>query len=72
MLLWKRRPRASQLLADLADPGLGLDAVVIGGAAAGVLRDQYSLVIVVFAHYGVELWVREVGGPIDPDLRLTT
>ena len=29
-LPWKRRPRAAQLLADLADPGRGYDAVVIG------------------------------------------
>jgi hypothetical protein len=37
-LPWKRRPRAARLLADLADPHRGFDAVVIGGAAAGVLR----------------------------------
>ena len=29
-LPWKRRPRAAQLLADLADPGRGFDGVVIG------------------------------------------
>ena len=29
--------------------------------------NQYSLTMPVFMHYGVELWVPEVGGLIDPD-----
>ena len=66
-LPWKRRPRAAQLLADLADPGRGFDAVVIGEPQRAFYGNQYSLVMPVFAHYGVELWVPEVGGPIDPD-----
>ncbi len=66
-LPWKRRPRAAQLLADLADPHRGFDAVVIGEPQRAFYGNQYSLVMPVFAHYGVELWVPEVGGPIDPD-----
>src|SRR6266704_988759 len=66
-LPWKRRPRAAQLLADLADPGRGFDAVVIGEPQRAFYGNQYSLVMPVFTHYGVELWVPEVGGPIDPD-----
>lgn len=66
-LPWKRRPRAAQLLADLADPGRGFDAVVIGEPQRAFYGNQYSLIMPVFAHYGVELWVPEVGGPIDPD-----
>jgi len=66
-LPWKRRPRAAQLLADLADPGRGFDAVVIGEPQRAFYGNQYSLVMPVFAHYGVGLWVPEVGGPIDPD-----
>ena len=66
-LPWKRRPRAAQLLADLADPDRGFDAVVIGEPQRAFYGNQYSLVMPVFAHYGVELWVPEVGGPIDPD-----
>ena len=34
----QRRPEASKLLAALADPDRGFDAVVVGGAAAGLLR----------------------------------
>jgi site-specific DNA recombinase len=66
-LPWKRRPRAAQLLADLADPGRGFDAVVIGEPQRAFYGNQYSLVMPIFAHYGVQLWVPEVGGPIDPD-----
>jgi site-specific DNA recombinase len=66
-LPWKRRPRAAQLLADLADPGRGFDAVVIGEPQRAFYGNQYSLIMPVFAHYGVGLWVPEVGGPIDPD-----
>jgi site-specific DNA recombinase len=66
-LPWKRRPRASQLLADLADPDRGFDAVVIGEPQRAFYGNQYSLTMPVFTHYGVELWVPEVGGPVDPD-----
>jgi len=66
-LPWKRRPRAARLLADLADPDRGFDAVVIGEPQRAFYGNQYSLVMPVFTHYGVQLWVPEVGGPIDPD-----
>src|SRR5690349_12145965 len=66
-LPWKRRPRAAQLLTDLADSGRGFDAVVIGEPQRAFYGNQYSLVMPVFAYYGVELWVPEVGGPVDPD-----
>jgi site-specific DNA recombinase len=63
-LPWKRRPRANELLTALADPNRGFDAVVIGQRA--FYGNQYSLTMPVFEHYGVQLWVPEVGGPIDP------
>jgi site-specific DNA recombinase len=66
-LPWARRPQAAQLLADLANPGRGFDAVVIGEPQRAFYGNQYSLTMPVFTHYGVELWVPEVGGPIDPD-----
>ena len=66
-LPWMRRPRAAQLLADLANPDRGFDAVVIGEPQRAFYGNQYSLTMPVFTHYGVELWVPEVGGPIDPD-----
>ena len=66
-LPWKRRPRAAQLVADLADPRRGFSAVVIGEPQRAFYGRQYSLTMPVLTHYGVQLWVPEVGGPVDPD-----
>jgi site-specific DNA recombinase len=63
---WQRRPQASRLLADLRDPGRGFEAVVIGEPHRAFYGNQYGLTFPVFQHYGVPLWVPEVGGPIDP------
>ncbi|MGW9205648.1 recombinase family protein [Embleya sp. NPDC055664] len=65
-LPWKRRPRAAALLQALKEPDRGFDAVVIGEPQRAFYGNQYSLTHPVFVHYGVELWVPEVGGPIDP------
>src|SRR6266568_675633 len=65
-LPWKRRPRAAQLLADLSDPGRGFDGVVIGEPQRAFYGNQFGLTFPVFTHYGVELWVPEVGGAVDP------
>ena len=66
-LPWQRRPEASRLLATLADPRRGFDAVVIGEPHRAFYGNQFGLTLPIFAHYGVQLWVPEVGGPIDPD-----
>jgi DNA invertase Pin-like site-specific DNA recombinase len=66
-LPWKRRPRAAALLAALADPARGFGAVVIGEPQRAFHGNQYGLTMPVFTHFGVELWVPEVGGAIDPD-----
>ena len=66
-LPWQRRPRANALLAALADPHRGFNAVVIGEPQRAFYGNQYGLTMPVFTHYGVQLWVPEVGGPIDPD-----
>src|SRR6266487_6219360 len=47
-LPWMRRPRAAQLLADLANPHRGFDAVVIGEPQRAFYGNQYSLTIPVF------------------------
>ncbi|WP_261568964.1 recombinase family protein [Frankia gtarii] len=65
-LPWKRRPQASLLLDALRDPARGFDAVVIGEPHRAFYGNQYGLTMPVFEHYGVTLWVPEVGGPIDP------
>lgn len=65
-LPWKRRPEAARLLAALADPDRGFDAVVIGEPARAFYGNQFGLTFPVFVHYGVQLWVPEIGGAIDP------
>ena len=66
-LPWKRREEASRLLDAIKRPDRGFDAVVIGEPHRAFYGNQYALTFPVFVHYGVELWVPEVGGKIDPD-----
>lgn len=66
---WKRRPEASRLLADVARPALerGWDAVVIPEPQRAFEGEQFALTFPLFVHFGVALWVPEVGGAIDPE-----
>jgi hypothetical protein len=50
--------------APLARPGF--EAVVIGEPARAFYGNQFGLTFRLFVHYGVALWVPEVGGRIDP------
>lgn len=61
-----RRPEATALLAELKNPNREFDAVVIGEPHRAFYGNQYGLTFPLFEHYGVPLWVPEVGGPIDP------
>ena len=63
---WQRRPEATALLAELKNPAREFDAVVIGEPHRAFYGNQYGLTFPVFDHYGIPLWVPEVGGPIDP------
>ncbi|SCL27542.1 hypothetical protein GA0070624_3522 [Micromonospora rhizosphaerae] len=62
----KGRPEASRLLAALRDPHRGFDAVVIGEPQRAFYGNQFGLTLPLFEHYGVSLWVPEVGGAVDP------
>jgi site-specific DNA recombinase len=64
---WRRRPEAARLLAAIKSADRDFDAVVIGEPQPAFYGNQYSLTYPVLQHFGVELWVPEVGGPIDPE-----
>jgi len=53
VLPWARRPQAAALLAAMADPGRGFDAVVIGEYERAFYGSQYALMAPLFEHYGV-------------------
>lgn len=65
-LPWKRRPEAAALLDAFRDPNRGFGGVVIGEPARAFYGNQFGLTFPVFVHYGIELWVPEVGGRVDP------
>ncbi|MEU4427882.1 recombinase family protein [Actinoplanes sp. NPDC024001] len=66
-LPWKRRPEAARLLTALRDQNRGFQAVVIGEPHRAFYGNQFSLTVPVFTHFGIQLWVPEIGGPLDPD-----
>lgn len=51
-LPWKRRPRATELLADLEDPGRGWSELVIGEPQRAFYGPQFSLTFPLLTHYG--------------------
>jgi hypothetical protein len=65
VLPWARRPQAAALVAQLADPDRGWDAIVIGEYERAFYGSQYALMAPLFEHYGVSLWMPEVGGRVD-------
>src|SRR5438034_1265064 len=62
---WARRPQAAALVAALADPDRGWNAIVIGEYERAFYGSQYSAMAPLFEHYGVQLWMPETGGRVD-------
>jgi hypothetical protein len=65
VLAWARRPQAAALVAALADPDRGWDAIVIGEYERAFYGNQYASTAPLFEHYGIQLWTPEVGGRVD-------
>jgi len=63
-LPWARRPQAAALVATLADPDRGWDAIVTGEYERAFYGTQYASMAPLFAHYGIALWTPEAGGPV--------
>lgn len=63
---WPERPQASLLLAALARPDRGFDAIVVGEFERAFYADQYAQLAPVFAEHHVQLWLPELDGPVDP------
>ena len=66
---WARRLQAAALVAQLADPDRGWDAVVIGEYERAFCGSQYAAMAPLFEHYGIQLWMPEAGGRGQPRLR---
>ena len=64
-LPWARRPEAAALVAQLADPDRGWDAIVIGEYERAFYGSQYASMAPLFEHYSIQLWMPEVGGQVD-------
>ena len=64
-LPWTRRPQAAAMVAALADPDRGWDAIVIGEYERAFYGSQYATIAPLLEHYGVQMWAPEVGGRID-------
>ena len=64
-LAWARGPQAAALVAALADPDRGWGAIVIGEYERAFYGSQYASMAPLFEHYGIQLWMPEVGGRVD-------
>jgi DNA invertase Pin-like site-specific DNA recombinase len=62
---WGRRPQAAAVIALLADPDRGWDALVVGEYERAFYASQYAMVAPLLQHYGVQLWMPEAGGRVD-------
>ena len=64
---WRYRPQAARLLATLPDPNRGFDAIVVADTRSAFSSYQYSFVLWTLTEYGLQLWLPEVGGAVQPD-----
>ena len=56
-----------RLLVAAANPDRGWEALVIGEPHRAFYGDQFQNTFPTLHHHGIELWVPEVGGRVDPE-----
>src|SRR5688572_11212765 len=61
-LPWRRRPEAAAILAEAARKDRRFDAIVVAEPQRAFAGSEFANVFPTLTHYGVELWVPEVGG----------
>jgi hypothetical protein len=64
-LPWTDRPQAAALLAAVADPDCGFDAVVVGEYERAFYADQLPHLLPLLEEHRVQLWLPEAHGPVD-------
>jgi hypothetical protein len=61
------RPQAARLLAAIADPGRGFDAVVVGEYERAFAGQQLNQLAPLLRRHGVQLWLPDTYGPVEFD-----
>ncbi|WP_422769004.1 recombinase family protein [Plantactinospora sp. WMMC1484] len=64
-LSWADRPQAAALLAAVANPHRGFDAIVVGEYARAFSGGQIRHVAALLQQHDVQLWLPETDGPIN-------
>lgn len=64
-LPWPDRPQAAALLAAIANPNRGFDAIVVGEYERAFYGDQLLQMAPLFERHRVQLWLPELDGPVD-------
>jgi site-specific DNA recombinase len=66
-LPWSQRSQAAALLAAAADPCRPFDAIVVGEFERAFSAGQFEQLLLLLDECGVQLWLPELGGPVEPD-----
>jgi DNA invertase Pin-like site-specific DNA recombinase len=64
-IAWPDRPQAAQLLADIADPARGFDAIVVGEYERAFHGQQLDHLTPLLQRHNIQLWLPETYGPVD-------
>jgi hypothetical protein len=64
-LPWHKRPHARALLAAVADPDPGFDAIVVGEYERAFSAGQLHQLLPTLHRHDIQLWLPEIGGPLD-------